>query len=97
VRAAPAGAPGPLVVEFSRRSDVDGWQPPPEAPVHLGFVDGGASAAGDDAVTLDRAGTAEVGRFGPGGDGPVEWLLWGGRRAPRVGPPPPASEGDGES
>lgn len=67
-----------VVVTSTKREDVDGWQPPLEPPLTLAFF------AADHAVTVDAAGPARIARFGFDMDGRAEWLLWGGRRAPRT-------------
>ncbi len=68
---------GTLVVSAEQR-DIEGWRPPVDEPLTCGFL------AVDEIVTLDGDGPARVGRFGLGDDGRAEWLLWGGRRAPRA-------------
>jgi CubicO group peptidase (beta-lactamase class C family) len=75
---APGTEPNTIVVTPSTRDDTDGWKPPPDPPVTLGFF------APDQAVTLDAKGPAEVVRFDAGA-GRAEWVLWSGRRSPRVG------------
>jgi CubicO group peptidase (beta-lactamase class C family) len=74
---APGEAPNTVVVTSSVREDTEGWKPPPDPPVTLGFF------APDHAVTLDANGPAEVARFDPS-DGRADWVLWSGRRSPRV-------------
>jgi hypothetical protein len=39
----------------------------------------------DHVVSLDAPGIVRTARFGFGDDGRAEWILWGSRRAPRVG------------
>jgi len=57
-----------------------GWQPPLESPVICRFF----TAA--DVVGADEGpGSPTVARFDLGDDGePAAWILWGGRRAPRI-------------
>lgn len=71
--------PNTVVVTSARRDDVDGWKPPPDPPVTLGFVDP------EHAVSLDTAGPQRLVRFGFGDDGRAAWLTWGGRRSVRNG------------
>lgn len=78
----PGPDPGTITLTASRRDDTDGWQPPPEPPMTMGFI------AADHAVTLDALGPARVARFGghdDRDDGSMAWMLWSGRRAPRIG------------
>jgi CubicO group peptidase (beta-lactamase class C family) len=70
--------PNTITLTSSQRDDVDGWKPPPDAPMTLAFF------RPDHAVTLDASGPARVARFAFDADGRVDWLLWGGRRAPRT-------------
>lgn len=68
---------GQLLVTTSARDDVDGWQPPVDAPRTLAFV------RDDHAVTVGP-GPQQIVRFGFGGDGRVDWMLWDLRRAVRI-------------
>lgn len=78
--------PGTVEVASSRRTDTDGWQPPLDPVFTCGFF------ADDHIVSIDASGPPRVGRFGFDADGldagglDAAWLLWGGRRAPRVDP-----------
>lgn len=73
--------PGTVEVTSSRRTDTDGWQPPLDPEFTCGFF------AEDHIVTIDAPGPPRVGRFGFDASGTdAAWLLWGSRRAPRVGP-----------
>lgn len=72
-------SPGTILVTTTPREDVDGWKPPPDPPMTLGFF------AEDHAVTVDAPGPARVARFGFGASGNADWILWAGRRSPRVG------------
>lgn len=77
----PGPDPGTLTVTASPRDDTDGWKPPPDPPVTIAFF------APDQAVTLDAPGPAQVARFGGSDDrddGSMAWVLWSGRRAPRI-------------
>jgi CubicO group peptidase (beta-lactamase class C family) len=79
---AAGSTPGTVEVTSSRRTDTDGWQPPLDPVVTCGFF------ADDHIVTIDAAGPPRVGRFGFDATGrDAAWLLWGGRRAPRIDPP----------
>jgi CubicO group peptidase (beta-lactamase class C family) len=69
---------GQLLVTSSARDDVDGWQPPVDAPRTLAFV-------GDDHAVTVGTGPQQIVRFGFGADGRVDWMLWDLRRAVRVG------------
>ena len=75
----PGHAPGTVVVASSQRDDVAGWQPPPEPDITFGFF------APDHAVAVDRDGPAAIMRLGTGPAGRTDWVMWGGRRSPRVG------------
>jgi CubicO group peptidase (beta-lactamase class C family) len=72
------GAPGSIVVAASDRENSSGWQPPPDSATLAFFAD-------DQAVSTDTPGSTRVARFGFGADGRAEWMLWNGRRAPRIG------------
>ncbi|MGZ4690302.1 MAG: serine hydrolase domain-containing protein [Acidimicrobiia bacterium] len=74
----PGSAPGTIVITASKREDIDGWQPPPDPPFTLGFF------AEDHAVSTSPPGSPRVARFGFDDEGRAAWILWGGRRAPRV-------------
>jgi CubicO group peptidase (beta-lactamase class C family) len=77
----PGPDPGTIVVTPSRRDDIapGGWQPPVDPPTTCAFF------TDDQAVSIKRKGAARVARFGfDNTRHEVEWLLWGGRRAPRV-------------
>lgn len=77
----PGPDPGTLTVTASPRDDTDGWKPPPDPPMTLAFF------APDQAVTLDAPGPAQVARFGGSDDrddGSMAWVLWSGRRSPRI-------------
>ncbi len=73
----PGTAPNTLRVTFSQRDDVDGWKPPPEAPMTLAFVDD------RHAASIDAIGAQRVTQFGFGDDGRAAWMTWGARRAVR--------------
>lgn len=73
----PGSEAGTLVVTSSARDDTEGWKPPPEPPITFAFF------ADDQAVSLDASGPAQVIRFDRGD--PAQWVLWSGRRSPRVG------------
>ena len=70
--------PGTIVLTSSKRDDVDGWQPPLDAPVTFSFF------SADHAVSRDAPGPVRVISFGLAGAGPADWVLMGSRRAPRV-------------
>jgi hypothetical protein len=70
--------PGSIVVTESDRENSSGWQPPADAPVTLAFM------TDDQAVSTSAPGSPRVARFGFGADGRAEWMLWNGRRSPRV-------------
>jgi hypothetical protein len=72
-----ADTTGQLLVTSSARDDVDGWQPPVDAPRTLAFV------RDDHAVTVGP-GPQQLVRFGFGADRRVDWMLWDLRRAVRV-------------
>jgi CubicO group peptidase (beta-lactamase class C family) len=67
-----------LAISTTQREDVDGWKPPPDPTMTFAF------ATDDHIVSIDAPGPVRVARFGFGGDGRAEWILWGSRRAPRV-------------
>jgi len=67
-----------IVVTPSRRTDVDGWQPPVEPAMRC------APIAPDQVVTLDAPGPARTARFDRDDPERAAWLLWDHRRAPRI-------------
>ncbi len=77
----PGPDPGTITVTASPRDDTDGWKPPPDPPMTMAFF------ADDHAVTLDAPGPARVARFGgadEGDDARMAWMVWSGRRSPRI-------------
>ena len=70
--------PDTIVASSSAHEDPGQWQPPDDPPVTLRLF------AEDHAVSVG-ASPARVARFGFADDGCVAWVLWGYRRAVRVG------------
>jgi CubicO group peptidase (beta-lactamase class C family) len=79
LRVTPGERPGTVVLTAFPREGVEGWQPPIDPPFTCAFF------TPDHAVSIDPPGPPRILRFGFGDDGRIDWLLWSGRRAPRVG------------
>jgi CubicO group peptidase (beta-lactamase class C family) len=76
----PGSAPGTIVVTASKRDDLGtgSWQPPADPPFTCAFF------AEDHAVSIAPPGSPRVAGFGFDRNGRADWILWGGRRAPRI-------------